>query len=223
MTKYSLHAQRFIRPMPMHVNIQEARSYLKIFARHFIDQNGSATLASCHKVEKLYQAKEACSSKILWWAVFCRTVDQQERGLQCELVYTACFHSRVHVKQKWEQHRLHMGLAQLIWLFHFERRQDGDFPGWSALEIWSSVQSNLSLRPPDKSDHLKTADTQFQSLQFADSNVRTAFLKMRPPEKCELRTPKVGPKRRFNLRKATTYIKLSEKHLLVCLIFPGPS
>ena len=71
-------------------------------------------------------------------------------------------------------------------------------------------------RPPDKSDHLKIADTQFQSLQFADSNVRTAFLKMRPPETCELRTPKVGPKRRFNLRKATTYVKLSEK-ALVCL------
>ena len=37
------------------------------------------------------------------------------------------------------------------------------------------LQSNLSLRPPDKSDHLKIADTQFQSLHFADSNVRTAF------------------------------------------------
>ena len=83
------------------------------------------------------------------------------------------------------------------------------------------VQSNLSLRPPDKSDRLKTADTQFQSLQFADSNVRTAFLKMRPPEKCELRTPKVGPKRRFNQRKATTYVKSSEKHFLVGLTFPS--
>ena len=78
------------------------------------------------------------------------------------------------------------------------------------------IQSNLSLRPPDKSDHLKIADTKFQSLQFADSNVRTAFLKMRPAEKCELRTPKVSPKRRFNLRKATIYVKLSEKHFF-CL------
>ena len=69
--------------------------------------------------------------------------------------------------------------------------------------------------------HLKIADTQFQSLHFADSNVRTAFLKMRPPEKCELRTPKVGPKRRFNLTKATTYVKLSEKHFFVCLTFPS--
>ena len=74
------------------------------------------------------------------------------------------------------------------------------------------LQSNLSLRPPDKSDHLKIADTQIQSLQFADSNVRSAFLKMRPPEKCELRTPEVGPKLQFNLEKATTYVKLSEKH-----------
>ena len=75
------------------------------------------------------------------------------------------------------------------------------------------VQSNLSLRPPDKSDHLKIADTEFQSLQFADSNVGSAFLKMRPPEKCELRTPKVGPKRRFNLQKATTCVKLQRKTL----------
>ena len=80
-----------------------------------------------------------------------------------------------------------------------------------SLSQGSILQSNLSLRPPGKSDHLKIADTQFQSLQFADSNVRTAFLKMRPPENCELRTPKVGPKRRFNLRKATTFVKFSEK------------
>ena len=85
----------------------------------------------------------------------------------------------------------------------------------------SLLKSNLSLRPPDKSDHLKIADTQFQSLHFADSNVRTAFLKMRPPEKCELRTPKVGPKRRFNLTKATTHVKLSEKYFFVCLTFPS--
>ena len=83
------------------------------------------------------------------------------------------------------------------------------------------VQSNLSLRPPDKSDHLKIADTQFQSLEFTDSNVRSAFLKMRPPEKCELRTPKVGPKRQSNLQKATTYVTLSEKHFFVCLTFPS--
>ena len=75
-----------------------------------------------------------------------------------------------------------------------------------------NIQSNLSLRPPDKSDHLKNADTQIQSLQFADSNVRSAFLKMRPPEKCELWTPEVGPKLQFNLGKATTYVQLSEKH-----------
>ena len=75
------------------------------------------------------------------------------------------------------------------------------------------IQSNLSLRPPDKSDHLKIADTQFQSLEFTDSNVWSAFLKMRPPEKCELRTPKVGPKRQSNLQKATTCVKLSEKAL----------
>ena len=92
----------------------------------------------------------------------------------------------------------------------------GGWPGYDSI-----VQSNLSLRPPDKSDHLKIADTQFQSLHFADSNVRTEFLKMRPPEKCELRTPKVGPKRRFNLRKATTNVKLSEKHFFVCLNFPS--
>ena len=90
-----------------------------------------------------------------------------------------------------------------------------------SVTIETKIQSNLSLRPPDKSDHLKNADTQFQSLQFADSNVRTAFLKMRPPEKCEMRTPKVGPKRRFNLRKATTYVKLSEKHFFVCLTLPS--
>ena len=82
-------------------------------------------------------------------------------------------------------------------------------------------QSNLSLRPPDKSDHLKIAGTQFQSLQSADSNVWSAFWKMRPPEKCELRTPKVGPKCRFNLRKVTTYVTLSEKHFLDCLTFPS--
>ena len=76
------------------------------------------------------------------------------------------------------------------------------------------------LRPPYKSDHLKIADTPFQCLQFADSNVRSAFLKMRPPEKCELRTPEVGPKCRFNLRKATTYIKLSEKHIFDRPTFP---
>ena len=83
------------------------------------------------------------------------------------------------------------------------------------------VQSNLSLRPPDKSDHLKIADTQFQSLEFADSNGRSAFLKMRPPEKCDLRTPKVGPKRLSNLQKATTYVKLSEKHFFDCRTFPS--
>ena len=82
-----------------------------------------------------------------------------------------------------------------------------------------NVQLNLSLRPPDKSDHLKIADTEFQSLEFADSNVRSAFLKMRPPEKCELRTPKVGPKRWSNLQKATTYVKLSKKHFFDCLTF----
>ena len=80
------------------------------------------------------------------------------------------------------------------------------------LASWIHIQSNLSLRPPDKSDQRKIADTQLQSLEFTDSNVRSAFLKMRPPEKCELRTPKVGPKRRSNLQKATTYVKLSEKH-----------
>ena len=84
-----------------------------------------------------------------------------------------------------------------------------------------SLQSNLSLRPPDKSDQLKIADTQFQFLEFTDSNVRSAFLKMRPPEKCKLRTPKVGPKRRSNLQKATTYVKLSEKHSFDCLTFPS--
>ena len=83
------------------------------------------------------------------------------------------------------------------------------------------LQSKLSLRPPDKSDHLKIADTQFQSLEFTDSNVGSAFLKMRPPEKCELRTPKVGPKRRSNPQKATTYVKLSEKHFFDCLSFPS--
>ena len=84
-----------------------------------------------------------------------------------------------------------------------------------------SIQSNLSLRPPDKSDHLEIVDTQFQSLQFADSNVRSAFLKMRPPEKCELQTPEVGPKRRFNLRKATTCVKLSEKRFFDRQTFPS--
>ena len=46
-------------------------------------------------------------------------------------------------------------------------------------------------------------------------------LENRPPEKCELRTPKVGPKRRFNLQKATTYVKLSKKHFFVCRTFPS--
>ena len=68
-------------------------------------------------------------------------------------------------------------------------------------------------------DHLTKATTwklrthNFSPLEFTDSNVRSAFLKMRPPEKCELRTSKVGPKRRSNLQKATTYVKLSEKTL----------
>ena len=82
------------------------------------------------------------------------------------------------------------------------------------------IQLNLSLRPPDKSDHLKIAGTHFQSLQFPESNVRSTFLKMRPPEKCELRTAEVGPKRLFNLRKATTCIKLSEKHFFQPPTFP---
>ena len=86
---------------------------------------------------------------------------------------------------------------------------------------YGGVQSNLSLRPPDKSDHLKIADTHFQSLQFADSNVRSAFLKMLPPEKCELRTPEVGPKLWFNLGKATTYVKLSKKHFFDYPAFPS--
>ena len=70
-------------------------------------------------------------------------------------------------------------------------------------------------------DHLKIADTQFQSPQFADANVRSALLKMRPPEKCKLRTPKVGPKHQFNLQKATTFLNLSEKHFFDCLPFPS--
>ena len=37
-----------------------------------------------------------------------------------------------------------------------------------ASEKKNYLQSNLSLRPPDKSDHLKIADTQFESLRFAD-------------------------------------------------------
>ena len=82
------------------------------------------------------------------------------------------------------------------------------------------LQSNLSLQPPDKSDHLKIADTHFQSLQFSDSNVRSVFLKMRPPEKCELRTLCVGPKLRFNLGKATKYVKLSEKNFFDRPTFP---
>ena len=82
------------------------------------------------------------------------------------------------------------------------------------------LQSNLSLRPPDKSDHLKIPDTPFQSLQFSDSNVRSVFLKMRPPEKCELRTPYVGPKLRINLGKATKYVKLSEKTFSIVQRFP---
>ena len=44
---------------------------------------------------------------------------------------------------------------------------------------------------------------------------------MRPPEKCKLRTLKVGPKRRSNLQKATTYVKLSEKHFFDCQTFPS--
>ena len=83
------------------------------------------------------------------------------------------------------------------------------------------IQSNLSLRPPDKSDHLKIPDTPFQSLQFSDSNVRSVFLKMRPPEKCELRTPYVGPKLRINLGKATKYVKLSEKNFFDRPTFPS--
>ena len=82
-------------------------------------------------------------------------------------------------------------------------------------------QSNLSLRPPDKNGHLKIADTHFQSLQFVDSNVRSAFLKMRPPEKCELRTSEVGPTLQFTLRKATTHVKLSEKHFFDRPTFPS--
>ena len=84
-----------------------------------------------------------------------------------------------------------------------------------------NVQSNLSLRPPGKSDHLKIVDTQFQSLHFADSNVRSVFLKMQPPEKCEMRRPKVGPGGQFNLQKATTYVQLSEKHFFDYLTFPS--
>ena len=91
---------------------------------------------------------------------------------------------------------------------------------WS-FSLAIGLQSNLSLRPPDKSDHLKIADTQFQSLQFADSNVRNVFLKMRPPEKCELRTPTVGPKRQFNLQKATTCVKLQRKTLFWLPNFPS--
>ena len=52
-------------------------------------------------------------------------------------------------------------------------------------------------------------------------NVRSAFLKMRPPEKCELRTPTVGPKRRFNLQRATTCVKLQRKTLFGLPTFPS--
>ena len=83
------------------------------------------------------------------------------------------------------------------------------------------VQSNLSLRPSDKSDHLKISDTHFQSLQFSDSKIRSTFFKMRPPEKCELRTPYAGPKLRFNLGKVTKYVKLSEKHFFDLTTFPS--
>ena len=85
--------------------------------------------------------------------------------------------------------------------------------------LWQSVQSNLSLRPPGKSDHLKTADTLFQSLQFADSIVRSAFLKMRPPEKCELRTPEVGPKWWFNLEKRPHSSKWAKNTFSIVQLF----
>ena len=103
------------------------------------------------------------------------------------------------------------------WIFSLAKRDFLVANGRMAADFSSPdiLQSNLSLRPPDKSDHLKIADTQFQSLEFTDSNVRSAFLKMRPPEKCELRTPKVSPKRRSNLQNATTYVILSEKHFLI--------
>ena len=93
------------------------------------------------------------------------------------------------------------------------------FPGHLSSGNNKQLQSNLSLRPPDKRDHLQFADTQFQSLQFADSNVRSAFLKMRPPEKCELWTLKVGPKRRFNLQKRPNASNCNEKHFFDCLTF----
>ena len=65
----------------------------------------------------------------------------------------------------------------------FASRQLGSLPSFVVyIPTRFELQSNLSLRPPDKSDHLKIADTQFQSLEFTDSNVRSAFLKMQPPQ-----------------------------------------
>ena len=104
---------------------------------------------------------------------------------------------------------LHHGIenveGHLLWKFHKK------FKGKVGQKRYSR---------PCPCDHLKIADTHFQSLQFPDSNVRSAFLKMRPPEKCKLRTAEVSPKRRFNLRKATTCIKLSEKHFIHPPTFP---
>ena len=118
-----------------------------------------------------------------------------------------------------------MPAAEKIWRLQSTNRSDCT-PDWISV-LWvcrylrkCTVEPVLATtwqkRPPENCETHR-----FQSLEFTDSNVRSAFLKMRPPEKCELRTPKVSPKRRSNLQNATTYVILSEKHFLDRLTFPS--
>ena len=96
--------------------------------------------------------------------------------------------------------------------FHFQEQ----LPYWRLIfrhdQLCHAVEPVLATtwqkRPPENYGHTISVPS---ICGFKCTGV-TAFLKMRPPEKCELQTSKVGPKRQFNLRKATTCVKISEKH-----------
>ena len=73
-----------------------------------------------------------------------------------------------------------------------------------------------------KSDHLKIADTQFQSLEFADSNVRSAFLKMATTWEMRIADTKGRPKASIQPAKSDHIRKIERKTLFFdCLTFPS--
>ena len=74
---------------------------------------------------------------------------------------------------------------------------------WGGKLNWGlNYSRTLSLRPPDKSDHLKIADTQIQSLQFADVKCTECVLENATTwEMRHCGHRRSGPKLQFNLGK----------------------